>query len=205
MNLWLLDKAKRIQALAKTGLNYSPNHYDIERFEELYQISLDMIQQLTDLDEPLSQIHIESEKEYPTPKVDIRAVVFKENQMLLVQESNDRHWALPGGWGDIGYTPAEVAVKEVKEEAGLDVKVNRLVAVLDNRFHGHRPSMIHVYKIFIWCELLGGSLAPSPDIVDAQFFAADALPPLSLGRITPEEVNFMFTLLDNPNQEIWLD
>lgn len=201
----LFEQAKRIQALAKTGLNYTENHYDVERFEELYQISSDILAKLTHLKLEQTLSVLAEEPEYPTPKTDIRAVVFKEEKILLVKESSDERWALPGGWADIGYSPAEVAVKEVEEEAGLQVEATRLLAVLDNCFHGHPPSLHHIYKIFIACQILGGSLRPSPDILDVGFFKQEDLPPLSQGRVSEEEIIQMFAYRQDANKEVWWD
>src|SRR5699024_11669404 len=82
------------------------------------------------------------------------AVVFKDEKILMVKEKAGGVWSLPGGWGDIGLTPSEVAVNEVKEESGFDVKAVKLLGVLDKKCHPHPPSPYHVYKIFILCEIV---------------------------------------------------
>ncbi len=125
-----------------------------------------------------------SEKGYQTPKVDVRGVVFRGNKILLVRETIDGRWSVPGGWADVGLTPLEVARKEVFEEAGLEVKPVRLLAVLDKMCHSHPPDMYHIYKIFILCEEQGGTLQNGMETSETGFFGLDELPPLSVPRIT---------------------
>src|SRR3954464_13863883 len=125
----LLLLAQRLQAIAQAGLAYARIPYDIERYEEIRLLSVKLLQELTD--EPYEKILrvFASETGYQTPKVDVRGVVFRhEDQVLLVREKIDGgKWTLPGGWADIGCTPFEVAVKEVKEETGVIVRPVRLL------------------------------------------------------------------------------
>ncbi len=193
MPFWL-ETAKRIQALAQAGLAYTTNEYDRERYEELQRIGFTMLQEYSDTPVEKIQQLFAGETGYPTPKVDIRAVVIRANTILMVQEKSDRRWALPGGWADIGYSPKEIAVKEVKEEAGLSVWPVRLLAVYDKMKHDHPPSPFHVYKIFILCEDDGDSPEPGMETIDAGFFPADQLPPLSMERNTEKQILTMFDL-----------
>lgn len=126
-----LEWAKQIQALAQTGLAYTKDVYDVERYEALREISIDIMNSYTAVDREIIKLSFANERGYATPKVDIRGVVFKDNKILLVQEKLDGDWALPGGWGDIGLSPTEVAVKEIKEESGYEAVPVRLLAVLD--------------------------------------------------------------------------
>lgn len=206
-NPTLLDHAKRIQALAQIGLTYSPNPYDLERYEELHDIALQLMVMATGA--PLEKLagHFRGGKEYVTPKVDVRGVVFdKEGRVLLVRERSDGRWALPGGWADVGYTPKEVAKKEVMEETGLDTMPGRLLAVLDKKVHAHPPALEYTYKIFIECLAeTEGPLKTSHDIIEAKFFAEDELPDLSTERVTEEQVRLMFTYRDNGAKAPMLD
>ncbi|HEX4773743.1 MAG TPA: NUDIX hydrolase N-terminal domain-containing protein [Bryobacteraceae bacterium] len=156
----LLSHAQRLQAIAQAGITYASNSYDLERYEEIRSISAQLLQELTD--EPYEKILrvFSSEIGYQTPKVDVRGVVFRhDDEILMVQEKIDGNkWTLPGGWADIGYTPFEVAVKEVKEESGLIVEAVRLLGLLDKRKHEHPPQPWYAYKVFILCECLGGDL-----------------------------------------------
>src|SRR5680860_949268 len=120
MNKFFFEKIKRIQALAEIGLEFSEIPYDQERYQELQEISLQLLEKITDV--PINKIIpvIQENNGYKTPKVDVRAVVFNEKgQILLVQEKVDNCWSMPGGWSDISYSPREVAEKECFEEAGL--------------------------------------------------------------------------------------
>ncbi|MDX2302570.1 MAG: NUDIX hydrolase N-terminal domain-containing protein [Microscillaceae bacterium] len=201
----ILNKIKRIKALSQNGLSYSESHFDLERFEELDHLSDALFEMISGL--AISDIRVALQKEdlYQTPKVDIRAVIFKDRKLLLVCEKSDHRWALPGGWADIGYSPSEVAVKEVQEEAGLVVKAERLLAVYDKRLHSHPESLLYVYKIFILCSLVGGEAQAGIDIEAVDFFEADALPELSVGRNTEAQILEMFTFLDAPDQPPYLD
>lgn len=203
----LLDHAKRIQALTQIGLTYSPNPYDLERYEEFHDIALQLMAMATGEKKEALAAHFRGEKEYVTPKVDVRGVVFdKEGRILLVREKSDGRWALPGGWADVGYTPKEVARKEVKEETGLDTTPGRLLAVLDKRMHAHPPALEYTYKIFIEClPEAEGPLHTSHDIIEAKFFAADELPDLSTERVTEEQVRLMFTYRGNDAMAPMLD
>lgn len=146
-----------------------------------------------------------SETGYATPKVDIRAVVFRDNKILMVRENTDGDWALPGGWGDIGLTPSEVAIKEVKEESGFEVKAIKLLGVLDKKFHPHPPSLYHVYKIFIQCEIIGGQPIEGIETSAVEFFAENELPTLSIARNTKTQIEMAFRNLKNPQEPVYFD
>jgi ADP-ribose pyrophosphatase YjhB (NUDIX family) len=200
-----LDIAKRLEAIAQTGLAFTESDYDRERYEELREIGHRIFQRYTET--PVEVIHdlFSRENGYPTPKVDVRGVVFRDNQILMIREKLDGLWALPGGWADVGYTPGEVVVKEIKEEAGLDVVADRLLAVLDKKCHAHPPSPLHVYKIFILCQESGGTLKPGMETTGADFFDQNDLPPLSTDRVTVEQLNMMFKFNRDPQAQTLLD
>lgn len=200
-----LSWAKQIQAIAQTGLTYGKDIYDIERYEMLRQLSIDILSEYTDIEEEKIKLTFASDTGYATPKVDIRAVVFKDGKILLVREKFDGAWALPGGWADIGLSPSEIAVKEAKEESGFDVEPVRLLAVLDKKFHDHPPEPYHIYKIFILCKIVGGQAVGGMETSEAGFFGRDNLPELSAERNTPAQLRMMFDFLDNPAKEELLD
>lgn len=200
-----LEWAKQIQALAQTGLAYTKDVYDVERYEALREISIDIMNSYTKVDREIIELSFANERGYATPKVDIRGVVFKDNQILLVQEKHDGDWALPGGWGDIGLSPTEVAVKEIKEESGYEAVPVRLLAVLDKKFHGHPPEPYHVYKFFIQCEIVGGEAAEGLETSGVAFFEETQLPKLSLQRNTEEQIKMMFQFLRNPDKPAIVD
>ncbi|MCC8144799.1 MAG: NUDIX hydrolase N-terminal domain-containing protein, partial [Tannerellaceae bacterium] len=180
----------------------SLSEYDTERYEELTTISDKLIALSTGVEENIIRECYTPMKEYVTPKVDIRAVVFNEKkEILLVKEKHDGCWSLPGGWADVGYTPKEVAVKEVKEETGLDVEAMKLLAVMDTKCHPHPPIPFYVYKFFILCKITGGTFTSAFDILDKGFFAKDQLPELSLERVLPEQIQRFF----QQQEEVYLD
>ena len=126
-----LEIAQNLQSIAQAGLTYTDNKYDIERFQQIMQISKEIIRDHSTMSMEQLDNLFSMESGYLTPKVDIRAVIMRRRKMLLIKEKIDNKWALPGGWADVGHTPSEVAVKEVAEEAGLEVKVDRLLGVFD--------------------------------------------------------------------------
>jgi ADP-ribose pyrophosphatase YjhB (NUDIX family) len=208
-NLNLLSIAKRLQSIAQAGIFYNNDKpFDLERYEEISQLSVQILSNLTD--EPIEKIgnlFTQERDGYQTPKVDIRAVVFNElGEILMVKEKVDGCWSLPGGWADVGYTPSEVAVKEVREETGLEVKVVRLLAVMDKRNHSHPPEGWYVYKIFILCEKIGGNiLSHTTETCDIQYFSLENLPPLSEVRNVYSQIKMMFEYRDDDKKEVYFD
>jgi len=199
----LLMYAQRLQAIAQAGIAYRTTAYDLERYQEIRTISVKLLQELSD--EPFEKIVriFASETGYQTPKVDVRAVMFREgNQILLVREKVDQgKWTLPGGWADVGYTPFEVAVKETQEETGLIVKAVRLLALFDKRLHPHPPQPWYVYKAFILCHVEGGALLQeTAETAGAHWFRHDELPikELSLDRITEAQLATLFRFAEHP-------
>ncbi len=202
----LIKIAQRIRALSQNGLVYAGDEYEIERYEELFDLSNEITAILTANDIEVIRNCFKPADDYVTPKVDIRAVVFNEkNEILLVKERADGCWSLPGGWADVGYSPKEVAQKEVKEETGLDVKAVRLLAVLDKKCHAHPPAPHYAYKIFILCEITGGEFTGAFDILDKGFFNKNNLPPLSEDRVIKSQIDLMFDYKENPQKEAIVD
>lgn len=208
-NTNLLAIAKRLQSIAQAGIFYSEDKlFDRERYQEISDLSVQILSQLTD--EPIEKIgnlFTQERDGYQTPKVDIRAVIFNESgEILMVKEKVDGCWSLPGGWADVGYTPAEVAVKEVQEETGLEVKTVRLLAVIDKRNHPHPPEGWYVYKIFILCEKIAGEIAKNTtETSDVQYFGLENLPPLSEPRNVISQIKLMFEYRNNPKKEVYFD
>ncbi|PAD75801.1 NUDIX hydrolase [Paenibacillus campinasensis] len=205
MSLKWLDWAKEMQAIAQAGLAYTKDVYDEERFEQLRNLSITIMQEYTDAGSDKIRELFADERGYPTPKVDIRGVIFQEDSVLLVKEKADGAWALPGGWADIGLSPAEVAVKEVREESGYEVQAVRLLAVLDKKFHAHPPSPHHVYKMFIHCSIVGGGAKTGVETSEVGFFKMDELPPLSEERNTKAQIARLFEYAKNPELPVWFD
>lgn len=200
-----LDMAKRLHALAQAGLEYSGNKYDLDRYHQIRQMSLEILEHFTDLTmEELTGV-FSAETGYQTPKVDVRGVVFRENKILMVRETIDGCWSVPGGWADVGLTPFEMAVKEVREEAGLEVIPVRLLAVLDKKRHNHPPDLFHIYKIFILCRETGGELQGGLETSETGFFGPHDFPPLSEQRITHEQIRLMYAYKEDPLRPAYCD
>ena len=209
----LLSIAQRLQALAQAGLAYSTNGFDVERFEEIRGLSVKLLAEITD--EPYEKILrvFANETGYQTPKVDIRAVIFRErdgaHEILMVRETNDKgRWTLPGGWADVGYTPFETAEKEALEETGLIVKAVRLLALLDKRKHEHPAQPWYIYKAFIRCEVLSGELLQeTAETGGARWFplAEASGAELSVDRVTASQVELMFRFAEDPGMMVVCD
>lgn len=165
--------SRELKSIAEAGLRYCNEPFDRERYERLLELASVPMQAAAPA---FSWPH---EFGYATPKVDIRAAVIDdEGRILLVQESSTGEWTLPGGWADLNVSPSENAVKEVREESGMEVEVVKLLACWDKDKQGHPRQPEHVYKMVFLCRLLGGKLTTSIETSGADFFHADALPPL---------------------------
>lgn len=200
-----LEWAKQIQAISQAGLEYSRDVYDLERFEMLRALSVEIMHEYTGIESKQLRDLFAGESGYATPKVDVRGVIFREDRILLVRERLDGAWSLPGGWADIGLSAKENVVKEIREETGYEASAGRLLAVLDKKFHEHPVSPFHVYKLFFRCEITGGQAAETMETSEVGFFAENELPPLSKERNTERQVREMFEYLRDPERPAWLD
>lgn len=187
-----LELARRLHALARTGLHFCANEYDRERYEEIERIAAELLAGASTgvpLEELLAAWRLEGG--YVTPKVEVRGAIFRDDRVLLVRERADGLWTLPGGWADVNETPAQAVEKEIEQESGLRARAVKLAALYDRSRHGHGPTLFHGWKAFFLCEVRGGELRGSYETDAVEFFALDALPPMSLGRSTPRQVRRM--------------
>jgi ADP-ribose pyrophosphatase YjhB (NUDIX family) len=196
--------AQRLQALAQAGLAYNPPVFDAERYEEIHALSLQMMSNLSGHPVPTFEGLFAAENGYPTPKVDIRAVLFRgTDEILMVQEKIDGgRWSLPGGWADVGYTPFEVAVKEVQEETGLEAEAVRLLALWDKKQHPHPPQPWYIYKAFILCRAVGGALQlDTTETAGVRWVPRAELPQLNLStdRVTLSQLERLFDFAEQPD------
>lgn len=189
---WLIW-TRRLQAIAQSGLQYGRDVYDKERYQELSDIAAEMLAHGSAMPaEPIRELFAQ-EHGYATPKVGVRAIIFdKHNRLLLVREKADGGWTPPGGWADVGATPSEVCIKETREETGYDVRVTRLIAVLDRDKQGHLPIPWHIYIIFFLCEVIGGDAQITTETSDIGWFGRDEIPELSLDRVQPHQIDLFF-------------
>ncbi len=196
VNAEWLDWVRRLQAIAQSGLTYAKDPYDVERYEQVRRIAVEIAASRSEGVADYIDTLFSEESGYATPKLDIRAVVLdEEEEVLLVREKEDGLWTLPGGWVDVGESPSESVEREVKEESGYEVRAVRLLALWDRDKHPHPPIPFHVYKLYFQCELLGGGpLAASTETEGVGFFSKDALPELSLGRVTSQQIERLIEL-----------
>ena len=164
---------------------------------EMRQVAAEMFAAGADAEVARVLARLEVEEGYATPKVDVRGAVFHAGKILLVQESADGRWAMPGGWADVGDAPAAMVAREIQEESGFDVVVKKVIALLDaNRqppLHFH-----HAYKAIFLCEISGGAARPSEETLAVDFFDFDALPPLSPFRTTAQHLQEVRAHLADP-------
>lgn len=171
----ITDWAIRLQSIAQAGLAYGENEYDRERYHEVRLIAAEMIASEMNLPLDTVQKYFCNESGYQTPKIDTRAAVFKDGKILLVHEKNGT-WSLPGGWCDVDQSVASNAVKETKEEAGLDVYADKIIAVQDWRKHNACNLPYGVIKIFVLCKTIGGEFSENIETIGAQYFKKSELP-----------------------------
>ena len=187
----LLDWAVELQSLAQAGLFYSKDVYDIQRFQRIREISAEMVSRVSGL--PLEKVTglFCNETGYQTPKLDSRAAIFRDGKVLLVRE-NTGLWSLPGGWVDVDQSVKENTIKEAKEEAGLDVTVDRVIAVQDREKHNKPRYIYRVCKIFLLCTAVGGAFVPNIETTGSGWFSLEELPPLSEDKCTAEQIKLCF-------------
>jgi ADP-ribose pyrophosphatase YjhB (NUDIX family) len=201
----LFARARQLQAIAQTGLEYANNAFDRERYERIAEIAMSLMSTATGVDAAALGEAFAFEKGYATPKIDVRAAVFRQNRILLVRETSDGLWTLPGGWADVGVSPSVNAVREVKEESGFDVRVTKLAAVYDRDIRGHPPIPFHTYKFFFLCDLLSGVATTSLETDAVDFFDLFSLPPLSTTRVLAEQIHHMFEHHNDPSRPTTFD
>ena len=196
--------ARELQFLAQAGLEYSKDPFDRDRFQRIREISAEMVSEGAGL--PLEQVKelFCGESGYQTPKLVVRAAVIREDHILLVQERNGL-WALPGGWVDEDQSISSNTVKEVMEEAGIQVRPLRLIAVQDRDRHHPRPYIYGVCQLFVLCEALGGTFLPNIETLGSGWFSPNQLPPLDLDKTTPEQISLCFTAQADPNWTVPFD
>ena len=181
---------EQVLVTAQAGLTYSNDPFDIARFEALRAATVTLIASQSELAPEAIASWIALDSGYPTPKLDVRALILDDaGRLLLVQERSDGLWTLPGGWCDIGDSPAGAVVREVVEETGLECRAVQLLALFDKLKHPHPPQLPHAHKAFFLCEVTGGSLLTETDETQgAAYFPIDALPELSRHRVVESQL-----------------
>ncbi|WP_119318373.1 NUDIX hydrolase N-terminal domain-containing protein [Companilactobacillus formosensis] len=187
---------EKLQAIAQTGKHYSKDVFDRERYDQLEDVSKQLITKLIkNSSQKQLDIFFDADTGYVTPKVDIRAATFKDNKILLVREKSSGEWSIPGGWGDIGYSAAEIAVKETFEEAGIKVKPKRMIAIKDmQKNHYPKKNLNYVYKLFFECIPTEDDIHSGVETSDVKYFTLDEALKLnlSLARNMPDDFKRAF-------------
>ncbi len=204
MDKWL-ELAVEIQSLAQSGLAYTNNVYDIERYNRLREIACEMINLKTDLKLDKIKDLFCNETGYQTPKIDTRAVIFKDNKILLVHENNDT-WSIPGGWCDVLESIKSNTEKEAKEETGLDIKAKKIIALQDRNKHNQPVYAYGICKIFVLCDVVGGDFIPNIETTEYAYFSLDNLPEnLAIAKTTKEQIAMCFKACKDPNWQVEFD
>lgn len=196
--------AVELQSLAQAGLHYGKDPFDRERYERIRSIAAEMVSCQAEIPLETARDLFCCETGYQTPKLDTRAAVFQDGKILLVRE-NDGRWSLPGGWVDVDVSVGENVVKEVKEEAGLDVTVDTVIAVQDREKHNRPVYAWKVCKVFALCSVTGGAFAPNIETTESGYFALEELPPLAEEKNTREQLEMCFTAQCTKNWKTLID
>ena len=194
-----LEWAREIQQLCQTGLAFSESEYDSQRYKRLTEVAAEITASHSDIHRHELTENFLAHPGYATPKVDIRAAIIENNKILLVQEIMDNKWAMPGGWADVGESPATAIIRETKEECGLDVLPVKVVGVYDANRSGRPLELFHAYKIVFLCEKVGGNTRTSTETIDVDYFTFEDLPQLSTARTNKQHLKDVFAHLSNPS------
>ena len=184
----LLEWARKVQAIAQTGLAFTRDPFDRERYLALSELVTHMLAAQLQIPPATARAFWEGERGYATPKVDVRGGVFEADRVLLVRERTDGRWTLPGGWVDVNDSPSEAVAREIREESGYHARAVKLAALVDKNRHPHPPHVHHIYKLFFLCELTGGSASAGTETDAVEFFPVRALPELSTGRVLASQI-----------------
>lgn len=204
MNEKWLEWAIELQSLAQAGLTYGKDIYDKERYGRIRDISAEMMALKTDISIEKVKDLFCNEIGYQTPKLDTRAAIIENEKILLVRENNGK-WSLPGGWVDVNVSVKENIIKETKEEAGLDVKVDKIIAVQDRAKHNSPDYAYGVCKIFALCTVIGGKFADNIETTDFQYFAENEIPELATEKNNEEQIRMCFEAYHSKHWETLLD
>jgi ADP-ribose pyrophosphatase YjhB (NUDIX family) len=201
-----LTWARQLQSLAQAGIEYTSNLYDRERYERIRALSVEILNEYTEIDNTVLYNLFANETGYQTPKVDVRAAIFNNvNEILMVREKLDNKWSLPGGWADIGLTLSENIIKETLEEAGAEIIPKRVIAIFDRNKHINDDFPYSAYKIFVECDFIRGKFADNLETLEHGFFNLETLPELSEGRNTANQIAICFKARDEKTFEAIFD
>jgi ADP-ribose pyrophosphatase YjhB (NUDIX family) len=188
--------AREIRAIAQTGLyfaldenaNENNREFDQQRYTQLLELSADIIANHTDINKISLLRSFNLESGYVTPKIDVRAAIFDDDSILLVQDRIEGSWSMPGGWADVNELPSKMIEREVVEESGIISKTIKIVGIYEANHDREPVSVFHAYKIIFLCERLGGEPTCSEETSSVRFFPIDSLPELTGPRTNTRQV-----------------
>ena len=198
-----IDWVVELQAIAQAGLHYSKDIYDKERFGRIREITAEIMSQQSNLPLEVVKDLFCNETGYQTPKMDTRAAIFQNDKILLVKEKGT--WSLPGGWIDVNESVKSNTIKEVKEEAGLDVTPIKLIAVQDRNKHNKPQYAYGICKIFVLCDIISGEFQSNSETSESNFFNIDNLPELANEKNTVEQIYMCFNAYRDNNWTVQFD
>jgi len=200
-----LQWAREIQALSQSGRTFAQNDFDLDRYRRLTEIAAEIIETYSDYPKEKLVAEFLAQPGYATPKIDVRGAVVREDKILLVKERQDGRWCMPGGWVDVGESPAQSVVREVREESGFIVEPHKIVAVCDANRSGRPIELYHAFKIIFLCRTLGGEATASYETEAVDFFDFTDLPPLSENRTNTRHLSQVHDHLINPLCSAYFD
>ena len=174
----IFEFIKKVQAISHTGVTYSQCPYALDNYHELLEESTKMLHEY--IKSEVQPYDIYADMLYPTPQPGVRVLIVKDNKILMAQDIDvpSDEWTIPGGWCDVDTSPVEASIKEVKEETGFDIKVTKLLALMDRNKY-IESSVYNVYSIVFLAEIIGGSNNPNFEVNKAEFFDIENIPKLS--------------------------
>ena len=196
--------ARQLFSISQSGLTYCKNDYDLERYHQIQEIATEILAKNSSLSMDAIKQSFSMQSGYATPKIDVRGAVIQEGKILLIKEQADGCWAMPGGWADIGDFPARTVEREVLEESGYQVDVDKVIAVYDAN-HVAPLEFYHAYKLIFQCSITGGQATTSHETLAVNFFAMDDLPPLSKGRTTQAMLDEVYAHYLDPTRPTAFD
>lgn len=199
-----LSLAREIFSLSQAGLAYCKNEFDLGRYRRLQEIAAEMLASQSKFTKETVLENFSMQAGYITPKIDVRGAVVRDGKILLVQERIDNRWAMPGGWADLGEVPSQMVAREVREESGFEVRVEKLIAVYDaNRIEP--MEFYHAYKLIFLCTIIGGEARSSIETLGVDFFIPEELPPLSEFRTNRTMIEEIFAHLNDPHRPAYFE
>jgi len=204
-----LQWVQQLQAISQSGLAFSKDPFDIERYKQLRELSALIASRHSDA--PFARIEslFSQSTGYATPRIEVRGAVFDaKHRLLMVQELSDSHrWTLPGGWADVGLSPSVAIHREIQEESGYDTRITKLAAVWDRSRHPYPHGPFACVVLFFLAELLGGTPSSSIETGSSHWFTSSEPWPdnLSFGRVLPHQLDLMVLHHFNPHLPTFFD